>query len=483
MNYTYPQYLTPPLNLSHSLYLTNLTRSGCDIIPLAKLQTLKQNTEPRPSPSRRSDGRADSLSQTVAASRLTKLAEKSKNGARTSVLSSTPSQTSPTSSPRPKRGRHPRCRAYSSTSSTGPGPPGAKPRVEGLGPPRASVRGSKQHRQSNHEVASDQTSLSSAHSESLGRPQSQQNGLHPVKRGTTAPDRRSLDSKHNFNNNGNIKYYSMPQKADGSPLIKSSSSASQYAAGRYGSGGPPPNYVYQVPISKQRSLEGENFRVLQSPLHGAPPSQDGSLSRSISFMVRQSEQNGRVVEDHEGRRSVESTPQSGRRLAGLQSPEYPPHAGPNHQRHSRTSSVSSMSGHGAVDGFPTPMQNRRTAGLEAVVVRGHQPTSESEDSSHSPAKERRGPGHNGHSSGHLVSARPKTLSTELVADSGVSSMADTGGRTHGLGHREATSLSLAKRPSYEMKERSLTSLSLQVLQSIGLVLLKSRCCLNPSFVR
>ena len=103
---------------------------------------------------------------------------------------------------------------------------------------------------------------------------------------------------------------------------------------------------------------------------------------------------------------------------------------------------------------------------------GHQPTSESEDSSQSPAKERRGPGNNGHSSGHahlvsghahLVPGRSKTLSTELVGDSGISTMTDTPSRTHGLGHREATSLSLSKRPTYEMKERSMTSLSLQVI--------------------
>ena len=120
---------------------------------MAKLQTLKQNTEPKASPlrsSHKTESRRslqDDPTQTVAASRLTKFAEKSKSGARTSVLSSTPSQTSPTSSPRPKRGRHPRCRAYSSTSSTGPGPPGAKPRVDGLGPLPSSARLSTRSKQ------------------------------------------------------------------------------------------------------------------------------------------------------------------------------------------------------------------------------------------------------------------------------------------------------------------------------------------------
>ena len=50
----------------------------------------------------------------------------------------------------------------------------------------------------------------------------------------------------------------------------------------YGSGS------YQVPLSKQRSLEGENFRVLQSPYAAANANQGdaNSLSRSISFMVK-----------------------------------------------------------------------------------------------------------------------------------------------------------------------------------------------------
>ena len=191
-------------------------------------------------------------------------------------------------------------------------------------------------------------------------------------------------------------------------------------------------------------------------------------------MVRQSgEQNGLMREEHvEGRRSIESTPQSGRR--GPASPEQQQAAYAAHQRHSRTSSVSSMSGHGAVDGFPTPMINRRT-NLEpgGVSTRGgHQPTSESEDStSQSPAKERRGPGNNGHSVGHpahgLGSGRPKTLSTTEGGDSGVSTMPDVSSRSShgGLGHREGTSINLSKRPTYEMKERSLTSLSLQVRTS------------------
>lgn len=249
---------------------------GCDIIPLAKLQTLKQNTEPKPSrsaaahhPSSVEQRRSlqDDLTQTVAATRLTKLAEKSKSGARTSVLSSTPSQTSPTSSPRPKRGRHPRCRAYSSTSSTGPGPPGAKPRVDGLGPlpsSRASTR--TKQRQSNVEQ-SEPGSISSMHSESMLRGGSQVNG--GVKRGSQALpsiDRRSLDSKHNFNNNGSIKYYSMPQKPDGSPLIKSASSASQYASSRQSSSSGNPNYAYQCqyPSSEASKAKTSGFYNLHS---------------------------------------------------------------------------------------------------------------------------------------------------------------------------------------------------------------------------
>merc|ERR1719158_1288982 len=121
---------------------------------------------------------------------------------------------------------------------------------------------SKHQRQSNVEEI-EQTSIGSTHSQEsmLRGGSSHLNG--GVKRGSQALpgiDRRSLDSKHNFNNNGSIKYYSMPQKPDGSPLIKSTSSASQYASSRQSGSSGNPNYAYQVPISKQRSLEGENFR-------------------------------------------------------------------------------------------------------------------------------------------------------------------------------------------------------------------------------
>eukprot|EP00090_Calanus_glacialis_P003765 TRINITY_DN12798_c0_g1_i1.p1 TRINITY_DN12798_c0_g1~~TRINITY_DN12798_c0_g1_i1.p1 ORF type:complete len:1185 (-),score=141.46 TRINITY_DN12798_c0_g1_i1:1321-4875(-) len=478
--------------------------TGCDIIPLAKLQTLKQNTEPKEgsekslSQQKSEEKRSskDDLAQTTASSRLSKLAEKTKP-TRTAVHSTSGIQTSPTSSPRPKRGRHPRCRAHSTTCSSGGPPPtkGAKSTVDALGPlpsssARLNNRKSQQHRQSNPDK-SDQVSIGSVHSDkshnSASKTNFAQNGAgcamsHIVKRNSAGPgnngghpptnDRRSLDgAKHNFNNNGSIKYYSMPQRdiavtTSSTPLVKSASSASQYASTRYGVGSTTgaPNYIYQVPISKQRSLEGENFRVLQSPY--GQPNQDGSLSRSISFMVR-NDHNGRngdqdsmhekylsVLNSDTGRRSIESTPQSGRRYP-LQSPEYgdPSVRGQrNHQHHSRTSSISSMSGHGAVDGFPTPMINRRTApGTQLEPIPRHQ-TSESEDSSQSPAKERRA----------INTGRPKTLSTDLV-DSGLSTLTDPEVQSrsnHSLNHRDLNCH--IKKPTYEMKERSLTSLSLQV---------------------
>ena len=103
---------------------------------------------------------------------------------------------------------------------------------------------------------------------------------------------------------------------------------------------------------------------------------------------------------------MESTPQSGRRYNPLQSPEY-----------------SAGGRHHTVDGFPTPMINRRTQDLNSSL-RPAGATSESEDSSQSPAKERRGnnasvhSGHSGHS-GH----RPKTLIADLV-DSGLSTLTE-----------------------------------------------------------
>ena len=100
----------------------------------------------------------------------------------------------------------------------------------------------------------------------------------------------------------------------------------------------------------------------------------------------------------------------------------------------------SMGGHGAVDGFPTPLTNRRT-GHEAVIerTRGHV-TSESEDSGQSPANERRGmSSHHGHLNGghisHVPHSRPKTLLSDLV-DSGLSTL------TQPDTHRSIASLSL-----------------------------------------
>ena len=86
---------------------------GCDIIPLAKLQTLKQNTEPREDRKRPQTG---SSSQTSSISRLSKVS----GGGGGQVVTSSGAQTSPTSPPvKGRAGREgreaARCRAHSSS--------------------------------------------------------------------------------------------------------------------------------------------------------------------------------------------------------------------------------------------------------------------------------------------------------------------------------------------------------------------------------
>ena len=100
----------------------------------------------------------------------------------------------------------------------------------------------------------------------------------------------------------------------------------------------------------------------------------------------------------------------------------------------RTSSISSMGGHGGLDGFPTPLINRRGQEGHHHYGGGHRPhhTSESEDSAQSPAKERRGHGpgsSHGHVNSNGASGRPhqqqhKSFLSDLV-DSGLSTLTET----------------------------------------------------------
>ena len=378
--------------------------SNCDIIPLAKLQTLKQNTEPRPAVKSDAAKRKDELVQTNSSSKLTKLSPTERSGTRVQTFSVV--QTSPTSSPRTQpRNKHSRCRAHTTSSSH------RKPR----------------------------------HSDQIG---AVNGGVYRSNGGVGGNfDRRSLEAAKpvSSNNNGSIssinsvnsvKYYSMPVKDSMVSASNTSLSLSKSSSGRYTNATtapPPPGYGYQVPLSKQRSLEGDNFKQAQSPQ--SPPGQDSSLSRSISVMTRSGDTNGDQVSN--GRRSVEVTPQSLRRQ-----PQSPGDHHNNHHHHSlrstghrshgpghsRTSSITSMGGHGAVDGFPTPLTNRRPApGMESLVSANRKPgTSESEDSGHSPGKERRSQGHNnvhrGQRSGHQMIA-------DLV-DSGLSTLTEPDNNTH-----------------------------------------------------
>ena len=90
-----------------------------------------------------------------------------------------------------------------------------------------------------------------------------------INNGSQHVDRRSLDgARHNVNNNSSMKYFSMPGKDN--MVSSSSTSLSKTSSGRYSghvtTAPPPPGYGQsQQSLSKQRSLEGENFKQLQSP--------------------------------------------------------------------------------------------------------------------------------------------------------------------------------------------------------------------------
>ena len=85
----------------------------CDIIPLAKLQTLKQNTEPGP---RQPSAREEAAAQTSASSaqQLTRLPA----AARRQAAAVSGTQTSPSLGSRPQRSsKHARCRAHTASSA------------------------------------------------------------------------------------------------------------------------------------------------------------------------------------------------------------------------------------------------------------------------------------------------------------------------------------------------------------------------------
>ena len=427
-----PKVLFKTLNIFRFYYYNATSQKtvwhrpvNCDIIPLAKLQTLKQNTEPRvelrPGPGDRGAAATkseakrasrDEVSQTNTASKLSKIGGsggRRSTGGRGPVYSIAGAQTSPTASPRSHpRSKHARCRAHTTSGAQRPG---------------QRARGGERPEDSEASLASDLSTASGRYNGGVKRSSTGTGGL--VTNGGGHPsDRRSLEAvRHSVNNNGSlssvnsVKYYASPVRPEQTnSLAKSGSSSGRYSSPvTCGGLAPPPGYSGgQNSVSRQRSLEGEQWRAAQGD--------QASLARSISFMTRAAETNGETEAGTGGRRSVESTPQSGRRTQGGQhsQPSPPDHSDPlrprpGHPGHSRTSSVSSMGppSHGAVDGFPTPMTHRRPGKARAV--------SESEDSAGagpSPGKEahRRDRGQAGH-------ARPNTLIADLV-DSGLSTLTD-----------------------------------------------------------
>ena len=355
------------------------------------------------------------MSQTNTASKLSKLSSAGGSGGRRSgrgpIYSLTGAQTSPSASPRSHpRSKHARCRAHTTSSAQRPGD-----RVQ---------------RQRGQEYESEASLAASARNNGGVKRSSTggRSGLVTSNGGGHPSDRRSLEAvRHSVNNNGSlssvnsVKYYATPVSEPGSGLVHSLAKTGS-SSGRYSSPvtglAPPPGYTGGQAVARQRSLEGEQWRGVQ----GAAGDQ-ASLARSISFMTRGQDMNGDTEAGTGGRRSVESTPQSGRRTGHQPGPleaelTDPLRSGQPWPGHSRTSSVSSMGppSHGAVDGFPTPMINRRPGKARAA--------SESEDSAgaaQSPAKERPGRGQAGdRGPGH---ARPRTLIADLV-DSGLSTLTE-----------------------------------------------------------
>ncbi len=406
--------------------------TNCDIIPLAKLQTLKQNTEPRVElrsvdsrGSKEARGEAkrssrDEGAQTSSGSKLSKLSKltSGSSGGRRStrergaVYSLAGAQTSPTASPRShQRSKHARCRAHTTSGAQRPGG-----RARGEAESEASM-------------VSD-LSASSRHNGGVKRSSTGGSGGLVTNGGGHPSDRRSLEAvRHSVNNNGSlssvnsVKYYATPvrsQEHQGSHSLSKSSSGRYSSPGTSGALAPPPPYTAPVlhspsSVTRQRSLEGEQWRAAQGD--------QASIARSISFMTR-AEANGET----EARRSVESTPQSGRRTGGHSHSHghhhhghpSPPEAGDHPSDplrapgHSRTGSVSSMGppSHGAVDGFPTPMSHRRPGGKQRAV-------SESEDS----AGPGPSPGKEAQTRRERGQPRPNTLIADLV-DSGLSTLTD-----------------------------------------------------------
>lgn len=328
---------------------------NCDIIPLAKLQTLKQNTEVKEEDTKALENRSAQTTSALAYGKP--LGEAFSNlKKKTKLTLSSLTQTSPVNSPRVVRkvkhhqfhhhgNRHHRTKSDVSHALSSP--------------PSSSEK-------SRHDLTSPQRQPYSPHHSS--------HRYLP----TEQPTRHGEDKRRTTIGPSQSKYYSIPHN-----------SVRDVAKSRRPERPPSPGS-----LAKQRSLEGDHFRIATQlslpptqdqdlvsgnsslrlgpklpppiPDESLPPLSSSNISRSISFMAKHPLPTSKLQEENiwkpppgfesvNGKKSVESTPQSLRRHKG--SPESN-HSGSSSHYANSHSDVSSP-----IDGYCTPMINRKQKSL------------------------------------------------------------------------------------------------------------------------
>ena len=309
---------------------------GCDIIPLAKLQTLKQNTEVKED----EDEAKPPRSSTSGPSEATQTAEV--------LLDKLPSSSNGSSSA--SGSFRSRTRAFLSTlTQTSP-----------TDSPKAGRRSLRMHRHHHHHHQQQQQQQQSRpqpepRPRSLRKHQEPESAYSaPHKKGT--PSQRFLqgeeqrspeDRRRTTIGPAQAKYYSIP----GRQQQPAQQSSSRFPQQRDRDRDPPD------------SPDTTNGDVSSPASASADRSPYSSISRSMSFMSRGSQQQHpagtsswqRSSVDSGGRRSVESTPQSGRRVAPAPNRTSPGESSQGSPRHGggRRDVVS------PVEGYCTPMINRK----------------------------------------------------------------------------------------------------------------------------
>ena len=290
--------------------------TDCDIIPLAKLQTLKQNTEVKDAAAAKDEATESQKTQTaeVLLDRMPKRIDgASSSSSSIRVTKTSLDQTSPVDSPKANR---------------------------------RSLRHRHHHHHHHHHHHSQRhlrdEDLQQQHYATATSPVKHQRFLHMEQPG------RSDDKRRTTIGPAQAKYYSVPNRGDSAKLRLQQQQQQQQQQAQ------PQSPVYSV-SSKQLpngSREGSS-----------------SISRSVSFMSRgrnQQSSNEQQQQQHYwrsfensstgGRRSVESTPQSGRRVLN-HNKTSPTTDGSNGSNGSRSTQERVVS---PIEGYCTPMINRKS---------------------------------------------------------------------------------------------------------------------------